>query len=36
MSYNASAHYAAEMFIKNHPNGLEKPIIGKLSGRKQP
>ena len=36
MSYNASAHYAAEAFIKNHPDGLLKAIIGKLSGRKRP
>jgi|GEM_PF-3089826 len=25
------AHYAAETFIKNHPDGLLKAIVGKLS-----
>ena len=29
-------HDAAETFIKNHPDGLLKPIVGKLSSRKRP
>jgi hypothetical protein len=33
MRYNASAHYVAETFIKNHLDGLLKPIIGKLPGK---
>ncbi len=33
MRYNASVHYVAETFIKNHSDGLLKPIIGKLPGK---
>jgi hypothetical protein len=36
MSYNVSAHYASETFIKNRPDGFLKHIVGKLSGRKRP
>ena len=36
MSYDDKAHYLAERFIKNRPDELLKPIVGKLSGRKRP
>ena len=36
MSYDVSAHYAAENTAKNRLEWLLKPIIGINQGRKQP
>jgi hypothetical protein len=36
MSYNVSAFYVAETFIKNRLNALLKPIVRNLSGGNAP
>jgi hypothetical protein len=36
MSYDVSAHYAAETFLKNRLNVLQEPTMGMNHGRNAP